>query len=231
MKILALEKIKDYKIYLWPILAVMLTIVLVVFVIVPQTLNIITISDSISERKTQISQLNEKNNILRRIDVKLYQGYLNSTFEALPGDKDFTSAISQIQILANRSGISLLDLGISGIGKGTGSSNFQLKVTVSGGLNDLNTFIDDLKVGPRIMTIQGIEFNQDSLDNSQANFTITAFFEPTQTSLGNLEQPVQPLTQEESEFLAELAQTLKTVPVVSAQSPPIGAKGKLNPFE
>lgn len=231
MKLNFPEKFNSIKIFIWPLLALVFTVILLLIVIIPQFSNIVITTNTIEEEKERVRKLNQKADALEQIDVALYQDHLTNTLFALPPEKDFPSAISQIQIIANQTNVRVSDLGVSVVSKvQSGHDSFLINLTIQGDIVAINDFLKAIRGGPRVMSINNLDFTQSQAEFYQVTLSVSTYFQPVQTNIGSVDAPIAQLSEDEINTLVQLNQLVEQTNLVSVQTV-TGPRGKPNPFQ
>lgn len=217
-----------YKYFLLPVLALSIGLILLTFVIIPQFFSSLSTEKKLLEVKTQNEKLIQKLQILTQVDEESYRQNINIVLTAIPPDQDVPSAIGQILYLIN---VSTLRLSSVGVSVGTNAKeSYQLRLEVEGDISALREFSDKLKTSPRIMKITGLEFNKIRGGDVQATIEILTYFKPISSTIGSIDQSINPITDQEAEIIKQINSYSKTVPVITSATIS-GPKGKTDPFE
>ncbi len=221
---------ENLKIFILPAVGVVITIVLLVTVLVPQTVSILKLNSEIKKQEALSESLDRKVSILENINVEQYKTNFSKLAFSLPPSSDIPQAISQIQILTSKAKVTMLSFSVS-VSSSSTSDNFQLRVDIEGGLDNINDFIVNLKSSPRLFVFNKAELI-GSKSNSQylASISLTAYFQPVTTKLSQIDQEIQPLTKEDLQEVADISKEVSQNQGVS-ENTTTGPKGKSNPFQ
>lgn len=231
MKIIIPEKYQKYQIFIWLAFSAIVTGATLFLIIIPQIAKVIELNKFISESQQRIDGLNKKANFLQQLDTTAYKDNINNTLITLPDEKAYPGAINQVEVLVSQAGLRIAALSVSGLGKSKeGFDTYQLNVNVVGDSNSVNNLIDSLKKGPRVMTIGSIDVTSSQLGIYQILLQISTYFQPQQTHLGSIDQPIVDLTAEEVIVLTKFNEVIKSIPNTIVRPDPSAPKGKVNPF-
>lgn len=217
-----------YKIIIWPTMAAIIGLVLLTFVIIPQIQNSFLTLRTLSDSEARFQNLNKKASLLEQINTPDYRQNINTALIALPEEKDIPGALSQILFLLNTNKLKLVSVGLSP--PPPAPSNLEsvgLKLEVEGDILGIKNFLTKLKTSPRLMKVTGLEVN-GSRETIQATISLTAYYLGLVSQLGDIEKPIEKVTQAETEVLAAIKNNLRSAP--SSQISPTQT-GKPDPFE
>lgn len=221
---------ENLKIFIWPAIGVLITLILLVAVIIPQIYSILDTNLQIRRQEVLSKDLQNKASVLETINVNQYKNDFNKLSINLPSIPDVPSVISQLQVLATQSNVTIKSLGIN-TPSSTTSDNFQIRVDLEGELSGINRFITDLKSSSRLLVLNRIEMvgSRSSLVY-QASITLTAYFQPVETTLSAIDQRIEPLSKDDQGEIIAISRNVNENQGVSEISA-TGPKGKSNPFE
>ncbi len=222
--------VDDLKIFIWPALGILITLILLISVIIPQIISIIDTNSKIEEQKVLTANLKNKAAILESINLNQYKEDFNTLSVALPLGPDIPSAVSQLQILASDSNVTINSFAVSLPSSAT-ADNFQIRIDLEGELGNINDFVKGLKSSSRIFVLNRLEFvGSRSSSTYQASITISAYFQPVLTTLSEIDQEIQPLSSQDQAEIVNINKNVSQNPGVS-EFTTTGPRGKSNPFE
>lgn len=213
--------------FILPLSAVIITILLSVFVIIPQVMDYLRINDQIADLRSQISSLQTKAEVLEGVTESDYQDQLEVVLKALPTERDYVVAATQLQTIAQTSPLTMTGLTF---GESGGADSYQIKVDVVGTLAGVKNFIHRVDSAPRVMKVGVIDISPERPPLYTASITINAYFSPLATQVGKVDQPVASLTESDLEFIQKLSTEFATIPGVFT-TPGTRSTGRLDPFE
>lgn len=221
-----------YQIYLWPVFAVVVIVLLILLVMFPQVRELLKENAILEETVKKVAVLEKKAKDLQSVDEVKYQSDLDTSLSMVPVEKDLVSALSQIQILTANNNMKVDDVGFSSSSQTATdkSDNFIVRVTITSTIDQLKTFLDQVKVAPRLMMLDSIALeNSKTTGVYQATLGFKTYFQPLPTTLGRIEDPLLTLSTTEQALLQRVANSLRNVPVVSSDRV-FGKRGKDDPF-
>src|SRR5690348_8086332 len=112
------ELIKKYRFFGWPLLSILISLVLLVFMVIPQVVGYFNTNKLIDSTLQNSQTLNSKAQTLASISSSDYKTNLSLALTVLPEAKDVPTAIGQIQNIVSQSGMQLSSIGISASGGG-----------------------------------------------------------------------------------------------------------------
>lgn len=220
----------DLKVFIWPAIGILITLVLLVAVIIPQIFSIIKTNLEILEKKALSKDLQNKAVILGGINLNQYKEDFSKLSVALPLSSDIPSAISQLQMLTAASSVTIKSFAIT-VPSSASADSFQMRIELEGNIEDINKFISDLKSSSRIFVLNRVEMvGSRSSTVYQASITLTTYFQPIQTTLSPIDQEIQPLSSEDLAEIATISRNVSKNQGVS-EATTTGPKGKSNPFQ
>lgn len=224
-----------YRLLLWPVISGLASIAILVLVIIPQILGYLSVRTEIQNTQERSGKLEAKAQSLENIDDVETQKNLQAVFSVLPTDREVPQAISTLQSLISRAGLSLKSTSYNASLKGTSKESFQLSVTVVGQIGALRNFLISLENTNRIFQVEAINVQfQSSGLAIEADIPVTVFYGKDKNKLVSLESEVPRLNEKEGELLSRLSTLVASNPSGSAgpesssSSVPVG---KSNPFE
>lgn len=228
-----------YRFIIWPVIVGISSILILAVVVIPQLLTYLNIKNQIGQTKDQSQNLEAKAAELQNIDGLSTQKDLKVVFTVLPTDQDIPRAIMILQDMVAGSGLSLKSttFGYPGSSskKTSDGSSFLLNITVSGQINLLRDFLIELQNSPRVFQVESIDVQfQKTQGAIEAELPLSVFYQPTSGELGDLNQPLPKISDENKKLLSKLSQTVDQIDIfqdnieVSSASVPMG---KDDPFE
>jgi Tfp pilus assembly protein PilO len=221
-----------YNILGWPLASIAISILLIIFIIIPQILGLKENNDAISDIKSRTEMLNAKATSLSSVETSTYRDNLKVALTVLPEEKDIPAAIGQVQslMLANKLTLDGMSFAHSNTG-GSGLENYQIKIDATGDQAALKNFINNLKDAPLIMKISGLEITSNSQDSTvSTNLGLTTYYQGSDGNLGGLEDPIKEINQSDSDLLAKLKQRIQSLPLITT-AVSSGPRGKSDPFQ
>lgn len=217
----------------WPVVSGIASIVVIVMVIIPQIMAYLDVQNEISGINGKSVILEAKSKELASIDEAKIQQSLQVAFTVLPSDRDVPQAMSILQDVLVRSGLTLRRTAYGG-GRGANNS-FQLNLTVQGSMDALRNFMINLREEGRLFQVESINAQfQKQRSIIEAEIPIAVYYEAAPQKIGSIDQALPKLDNKEEQLLTELSQFTSSLLAqgvsseASASAVPIG---KSNPFE
>lgn len=224
---------EKYKLLIWPIFVVAVTIGVTAMVVVPQFLDYLRLREEITVINDKSASLEQRALKMEEINQIAVEDGLKVVFTILPADQDVSEALTSLEDLVNRSGLILKTVTYASAKKAAADKDsFQLNTSVLGPISSVRDFLINLKEGSRVFRVDSISarFQQDGMI-VESDIPVSVFYSPS-VSAANvvLEQPVPQLSQKEGQLLSKLSNAIprSQATVSSEVSVPLG---KTNPFE
>lgn len=211
-----------YKFIIWPVLSGVSSVAIIALVIVPQLLGYLNLRSEIYSTQSRSNSLLVKAQELQQINEADTQQKLKTVLSVLPADPEVIQAMNTLQgLIANQSasGHPLILKDASYIAPGPGSKEFKIKITISGQLDSIRSFLIGLQKSPRLVQVQNIKAHfQSDGSGIETDIPLSIFFEPTSSTPFSVDQEVPKLSADEEKKLAELSANV-SAPLASAQFP------------
>lgn len=222
----------NYKLYIFPIIITLSSLVLIIFVIYPQTIKLISNQKVKTEIANKSKFLEAKAQTLDSLDPQDLSRKVNFTLGFYPTDKDFVTVFGLLQNLISQSGFVAISLSLdSNSLKSANGSSYSLRLEVLGPSPLLPILLNKLESSPRLIRLAGLEASKGkNAQEVNISLTVDVLYAAAPTSFGSVDSPIAELTQRDEEIIAKLAKnsSLFLQPELSTRLNP---KGKVNPFE
>jgi Tfp pilus assembly protein PilO len=207
------EFLKQNKLIIIPILVGVSSVIIIVFVIIPQVLGYFNVKTEIASSQSRLSILEAKAQDLNKLDEDETQQGLQVVSTLLPEDADIAGVIADIQGIASRSNLEVSHVGyLSTQSTGDKKNNFQIEVKLSGPIPNVRTFLLSLQSFPRVIQVDNI-IVQSSTQAVESTISLTVFYSTDKSiASASLDQPITPLTDSQKKVLAQLAEAVKNKP-------------------
>lgn len=184
---------------------------------------VIALDKDIQKTKKTIQILGDKAQQLAAIDENELKRKVLLIEDILPSYRPILELINSIQQLALSQNVIFkgVDLSPGKLDdvKDSSRQEFSITFSISGELNQINSFINELKRTPPPMKIETLDLRMPQLDplakpepSAQsttnlitATLTITVYYQPVPTDIGAVDQPLMSLSQDERETLKKIA--------------------------
>lgn len=220
-----------YRIYIFPILVMAASLVLIVVVILPQTLRLISNNKIQTQLKIQFDNLDVKASTLEEINQEELDRNVNFTLSAFPDHKDFGNIIGILQNLISLNGFIILNFEISESGDSSVKigDSYTVRVEVLGEREELSSLLNDIETSPRLMKIKNIDVTSGrASDTINSTIAINVFYQPLPKSVGAIDAPLPTLNEKDQEIIGKLEGN-KLLPKIDEGL--FIPQGKSNPFE
>lgn len=206
------------------------SLILIVFVIYPQTLKLIQ-NQKVQEDLIEKSKfLEAKASILEGLDEEDLAQKVEYTLIAYPIDRDFGNIVGLLQSLTNQNGFSISTLSVSpGSDTPDAVQKYGVKMEILGSGRLLPRFITAIESSVRIMKVANIEVSPvRGGDIINVALEIEVLYAQAPKSFGGPDSPLPQLSSEDEELITKLA----TFGIPKTSQPVISQpRGKANPFE
>lgn len=223
-----------YKPFILPVVSSVTCVLLLLFVIIPQSLKIKTNRKNLNDIQTKVKFYKQKTATLKQIEPQLYNDNLTAALLALPDDRDIPGIIGQVQTLLLQIGLSLDGITFSNpAASGNAVSNYQVHVQTTGGIEQIKSFISKMQESSRLVRLTQVDLTSfgASGEKIQANTEFTTFYQPLPQIATNLDQQVPELSEKDKQLLAKLKNSLSQIsPLIQSQEPAGGLVSKNDPF-
>jgi Tfp pilus assembly protein PilO len=161
------------------------------FLVTPQHTERDNLKDSVNATERQLDQLQQRLGKLQQDKEKLpqYKADLAKAQKALPGTPALSDLLRELQDASDATKVTVGGLNVGNVTPltTTGGQVFTLalSLTVSGGINTLNAFLDQLQeVRPRALLISTVSLSRTTTtsDTATLSLTLTAFVSPSTAS-------------------------------------------------
>lgn len=225
-----LKKIYDqYRIFIFPVAVVISCLILIVFIIFPQIMNLIKNYQTEGRLKSRFDTMDSKVQALENVDEKDLSEKLKLALNAYPQDNDFANVAGILQELAGRFGFIINSMQVGAVSQADKGSNsqFNVQLDLTGSKVTVNDLMNSIENYPRIMKVNSIELSNAKVSsNVNAVLNIKAYFQSLPTAFGNVDTKLPQITDKDEAVLTSLAR----IPV-STYSGIAVPKGKANLFE
>lgn len=227
-----LKYYQKYKLYIFPTVVALSSLILIIFVIYPQTAKLIANQKVEGDIRSKSNFLEVKAQTLESYDPEDLNKQVNFTLNAYPTEKDFIPALSLLQNLISQSGFSSISTSFGAASvKSANTQSYSIKLDLLGPLSFLQDLLNNIEDSPRLMRISNVEAVGGG-DRKVANISleVEVLYSSAPTEFGSIDSPLPELSQKDQEVIVKLAR-LGTVVNPLQITPQLGPRGKVNPFE
>lgn len=230
---------QSYKLYIFSAVAAISSLILIIFVIYPQTSKLLS-NQRLDKDVSQKSKfLEAKAQALESYDPEDLSLKVRNVLGSYPVDKDLVAAVSLLQNFTAQSGFSIISLSVGG-GSGKGASqSYSVKLDILGPKALLPGMIKGIEDSNRLMRVSSIEetAGRDS-GSTTVSLAVDILYSSVPGEFGSIDSPLPELSDKDQEILARLASTstntsIGTAPISGQPTTPseLPPRGKANPFE
>jgi hypothetical protein len=216
----------QYKLIILPILVGIASLIIIVFVIVPQVQNLLEGQQKLSLEKNRLAIVEAKAEELENINQDIYNQKLGIALASLPIEKDLNVTIGVFRQLAASVSMSLSSMRLNS--QGAENDGFTVRAEMFGPTKSLGDLLEVIDNSPRIMKLQSFETASvgNSTDVVSVSMIVKVYYSPAPTTLGPVDTPLPVLTERDGATLDKLTQN--QIPLGQTVVLP---NGKTNPFE
>lgn len=211
---------KNYGFYLWPVLVVVVISVIFMKINLPKISEINSVRRELSSIKERLAKLSTKSQFLTSLDEEKLKGDFEKINLVLPDGKDAPSILRTLEVSASSSGIFLENLDLSpgklATGEGTRGekqNEIPLKVTVSGTISQIITYLAKITSVGRALGIKNLEISfSEGTASAKVNLELVAYFLFPPESAAKVDDPLPSLGPQENDTLTQVAQRELIIP-------------------
>lgn len=226
-----IDSYNKYKFFFFPFIITISSIMLTFFVIYPQIQKLISDQDKIRELNKKTTLLENKAQKLDSINEDDLKEKLAVALRALPIETDFAIALGMIQTLTSNYQFIIVNFqtSLSSEKEALKLTNYSVNLDLIGPKALVQRFIDSINENFRLMRTISLQINVTGKeDEATALVSVDIFYSRVPSTIGAVDVPIPEITDEDEEFISELA---RSQPVVETQPILTGPRGKANPFE
>lgn len=222
------EYYQKYKIYVFPAIVALSSLVLIVFVIFPQTIKLISEHKDEGDFFNKSKFLEAKAQALESLDPEDLNRKVYFALNSYPTEKDFISAMGLLQNITSQSGYSLVSMSLGSANSDIKIQSYLIKLDVSGSRSLLPMILANIENSPRLMRVSSVEVaSKGNTDAAIITLTIDVLYSSAPKEFGAVDSALPELSQQDEEIVARLARGSSQ----QEQSTLTGPRGKANPFE
>lgn len=225
---------RNYKPHVFSAIVAFSSLILIIFVIYPQTAKLITGQKAEREIANKSKFLESKVQALEGYDSEDLNQKVNFALGAYPTEKDFVFEIGLLQNLVSQSGFSITSMTLGSSSQaGTNFQSYSIKLEVIGPQTLLQVLLNNIERSSRLMKVGSIEtaIGRD-IQQTGISLIIDVYYSSAPTAFGSIDSPLPSLSEKDQEVIAKLAKAgAGAAPANLLLTAPLGPRGKLNPFE
>src|SRR3990172_9151898 len=172
-----------FRIYILPILATVVVILIVPFVLLPQLDRIKIKNQEVKEGQERLDRLNKKISDLSLVDETSESVMLLELEKVIPGSKKLAPLIVGLRNMALESNLVITDMNFKPGRVGTEATNSatisslskktKSQINEKGSLENVKKFLSKLEIAKRLMGIEIVKGEQDEEDSSVYRFELS----------------------------------------------------------
>lgn len=222
----------SYRLYLFPAIVAVSSLILIVFVIYPQVIALITNQKNVSDLISRSKSLEVKAQELESIDEEDLSRKVDYVFSSYPESADFGSVIGLIQTIVSQSGFVATSISVgTSVNKLPNAQSYSIKLDITGPKSLLNILLSNIEKSARLIRVSSIEVtNSQNQQSVTVALNLDILYSPVPTSFGSVDSPLPQLTQKDEQILSILAKNAPSV-IPSSTNVILPPRGKANPFE
>lgn len=217
----------QYKLFIFPLVVGISSLILIVFVILPQTIKLVTNQGAEEELFNKSQFLEVKAQDLDNLDQEDLSRKVQYVLGVYPADKDFGNIVGIIQSVTSGAGFNIVALNIGD----QNAQNYIITLQVSGPRTLLPLLLSTVEKAPRLIRLDSLEISSTSGSQGiEASLGLNILYSPAPTTFGTVDSPLPTLSSEDEELLTTLA---SQNPISEGVEEVVdsGPRGKANPFE
>lgn len=221
---------QTYKLYIFPAVVALSSLFLTFFVILPQTVKLITNQQAADGFLNRTKILETKVSALESFNNEDLSQKLRLTLASFPADRDYGNILGLVQQLVSQSGFSLESITLGTSAQKFGSSDsFGVKLNVKGPRLIFPILLNNLESSTRLLRVTDIDVSSGQNQFIDAAIVLDVLYSGLPKGVGTIDSPLPELSQKDEELINALTGPSNVV----APAAPVGSssKGKLNPFE
>jgi len=220
---------QTYKLSIFPAVVALSSLVLIIFVIYPQTVKLITNQKVEGEILGKAKVLEAKAQTLADYDPQDLKEKLDFALSAYPADKDLPYTIGLLQQITAQSGFNVVAMNLGTAPIKSEGQGYSLKLEILGPHHLLPSLLSKIENSARLMRVSSLDVATGrEVQGATISLNIEVLYAAPPAEFGTVDSPLPQLSEKDEEVIAKLTR-------VGAISPPIptqlGPRGKVNPFE
>lgn len=205
---------KNYGVYLWPVLVLVVVVLILFNIDLPKINEIYRVYQELTGIKERLEKLTSKSNQLANLQEAKLKGDLTLISQNLPDSKDAPSILRTVDYAASSSGVFVesLDLTPGKIATLAAAQEKQnelfVRAAISGTDSQIKSFLEKIFTAGRIMDLRKLELSypENASGSGKVNLDLRAFF--LTPSVNNL-KPDDPLPvwgSQEDKIMTQISQ-------------------------
>lgn len=220
----------NFRLYIFPGIVALSSLILIIFVIYPQSNKLITNQRVQQDLAEKSKFLEAKASTLESLDDTDLSNKLEYVLLSYPTDRDFGNIIGLLQTISNQNGFNITTLSVSsGSETPEVAQKYRVRLELLGSENLFPSFITAIESAVRIMKISSIEISPSREGGViSISLEVEVLYAQAPTSFGGADTPLPQLSDEDDKIIAKIA----TFGIPATSQPTTSQpRGKADPFE
>lgn len=220
----------NFRLYIFPAVVAISSLILILFVIYPQAVKLIKNQRVASDLAKRHQFLETKASTLGSLDEGDLSNKLEFVLAAFPVERDFNNILGLLQKIASQKGFNITLLAVQQSSQVSLQESYTTRLEIVGPKERLKDFISAIESSVRIMKVGTIEISATKQgDIINATITVEVLYAAAPQTFGSVDSPLPNFTKNDEELISKL--TTGTVTVTPPTTFPVSSRGKSNPFE
>lgn len=221
-----------YRLYIFPAVVAVSSLILIIFVIYPQIISLIE-NQALEKNILGKSKLLEaKAQELESYNIGDLSRKVSFALGSYPTDKDSVYALGVLQRIIAQLGFNIISISLASSGiKNPASQSYSFKLEILGSVALLPSLLNSIENSPRLMRVSGVEVSSSSTtQGTSISLVVDMLYASAPSGFGSIDSPLPSLSEKDEETIAKLSKVENSS--LQTQTPAyLGPRGKANPFE
>lgn len=225
---------QDYRLFIFPAIVALSSLILIIFVIYPQAVKLITNNKIEGEIINKSDLLSSKTQALESLDPADLKTKVDYLLYSYPTDKDFVSAMALLQNLTQSAGFNVVSMSLGSSSQAAATDqSYSLKLDILGSTTQLPILLSSIESSARLMRVSNVEVvTGKDAQGVSISLNVDVLYSAAPKEFGSIDSPLPALSDKDEEIIASLARAgISAGSQVSQSTAPLGPRGKVNPFE
>ncbi len=223
---------QKYRLYIFPAVVALSSLILITFVIYPQIIKLITNQKDEGEIINKSKFLEVKAQTLESYDLTDLNRKVSFALNSYPSEKDYVSTLGLLQNIVSQSGFSTTSISLgSNSSKSGNAQSYDIKLDVVGPSTLLSSLLSNIESSSRLMRVNNVDITTGKDPNGASmSLNVGILYSSVPTASGSIDSPLPELSQKDEGIIAKLAQEAVLVNPQQTTTQ-LGPRGRANPFE
>lgn len=220
-----------YNRFIVPAMVLIIALLISALVTVPQVFKLFETFKTIDGLNQKKSFYQKKTEELEGLNLPDTRQELETALVALPVDKDITGVTGELLVALSGSGMSLDAISFSSTAPESEKvQEYSLRMDVSGNEESLKSFLDRVKVTPRLIKLSSIDISKGTRTSLSASIGFVTLYQQLPQNVGSVDEDVPKITAADRQILSDIQAKIISLPRITQTEASGSATGKLNPF-